>query len=182
MNICPNCRYQIPDGSLFCPVCGTSISAAPQPVQQEVPQYTPTQPANYYPANGYAPYAPKVDPYDHTADFKPEDISENKPTAILIYLLGLIGILIAAWTDKDSAYVRFHVKQAIKLIVSQIIGMLALTVLNLILVLFGAPGLAGILYIAFSICLFVLNILAIVQIIKSKAVEVHLIRKLNFLK
>ena len=50
---CHNCGKQVPDGSSFCPMCGRTLAAAPQPEQPTQPTYTyqeqptysqPTQP------------------------------------------------------------------------------------------------------------------------------------------
>ena len=58
-----------------------------------------------------------VDPYDHTAEFDPKDISDNKVICMLIYLTGAIGIFIALLASSTSQYVAFHVRQALKFLV-----------------------------------------------------------------
>ena len=79
MKFCPNCRSQLGDEATFCPMCGVQLPAgAPQPQQAPAYQQAPQ----------YAPYAP----YDHTAEFDPKDISDNKVYAMLLYLLGIPGI------------------------------------------------------------------------------------------
>ena len=93
MKICPTCNAQLPDDATFCSACGTAIAAAaPAPEQAAAPEQTaaPEQAAPVYtqPAPQYAP-APVVNPYDHTAEFDADDISENKCYAMLIYLMSL---------------------------------------------------------------------------------------------
>ena len=99
MKTCPNCKAQIEDSAAFCTACGTRFDAAqgaPAPV---------------------APAAPVVDPFDHTAEFDPKDISENKVVAMLTYILSFIGILIALHIGKESPYASFHLRQALKFLV-----------------------------------------------------------------
>ena len=83
MKICPKCQTQLDDNALFCTNCGTQFAA---PNGQQTPNYNAYQP----------PYAgtPTYDPYDHTAEFDPKDISDNKVMSMLVYLMGWIGI----WT------------------------------------------------------------------------------------
>ena len=61
----------------------------------------PSQP-NYVPA------------FDHTAEFDPKDISDNKVFAMLGYLLGIFGIIISLLASRTSEYTMFHVRQALK--------------------------------------------------------------------
>ncbi len=117
---------------------------------------------------------PAYDIYDHTAEFDPADISENKCFALLTYLLGAIGILLAALVSHDSAYVRFHLRQAVKFTVVNILlgivaGVLCFTVI--------VPIAAGVCY----VIMFVLKIIAVIQIFGGRAVEPYIIRNLGFL-
>ena len=77
MKTCPNCNVQLDDAATFCANCGARISES----AQAQPQYT---------QNTAVP--PQGDPYDHTAEFDPQDISDNKVFAMLGYLLGTVGI------------------------------------------------------------------------------------------
>ena len=54
---CTNCGQQIPEGSAFCPNCGTRLSAAPQAAQPEQPAAFPTE-APAAPAYTQPAYAP----------------------------------------------------------------------------------------------------------------------------
>ena len=69
MKFCPNCGTQLEEGAASCPSCG-AVFAAPAP-------------------------AVYVDPADHTAEFDPADISQNKVFAMLPYVMGIIGVVIA---------------------------------------------------------------------------------------
>lgn len=105
MKICPNCHAQLDDSSIFCTSCGTQFGAVP-PQQNAVPPQqnaVPPQPA----------FAPAYDPYDHTAEFDPKDISDNKVFAMLCYLMDFVGIIIALLATHSSKYTMFHVRQAL---------------------------------------------------------------------
>ena len=73
MKNCPKCGKPFDDNVAFCDACGTPLNGAPAPVAA----------------------VPVVDPTDHTAEFDPKDISENKVLAMVPYLMGWIGIIIA---------------------------------------------------------------------------------------
>lgn len=155
MKICPKCNAQCDDGAAFCTVCGQSFASAQQ-----------TPPPSY---------APAYDPYDHTAEFDPKDVSANKVIAMLTYLMGAIGIIIALLVGNASPYTAFHVRQALKFTVAEIL-------LGIVTVLlcwtFIVPIAAGILYIV----LFVLKIICFFQICGGKAKEPAIIRDLKFLR
>lgn len=183
MKMCPNCRSQVNDEAVYCPVCGTGIGVAPQYIQQSAPRteppFQPVQP-NQNPV--YTPPVPYADPYDHTADFDAEDISENKVLAMLCYLLGPLGILMAQLSAGKSKYAAFHINQALKLTVAEILGLLALALGAFILweirlrmlVLFVVPvGLLG---------LVALHLFCFFLVSKGKAKEVYIVRNLKFLK
>ena len=104
MKMCHNCRNQIADEAVYCPVCGSAVDAAPGYVQQNPPFNT-----TYSPTPVTVASVPYVNPYDHTAEFDAADISENKVLSMLIYLLGPIGIIIALLARTGSAYTGFNV-------------------------------------------------------------------------
>ena len=113
MSICPHCNAQVEDGVSFCPACGKKIAVDAAPA---APAGTP-EPApapNYY-------YPPAFDPADHTAEFDPQDISDNKVVCMLVYLSSFVGIIIALLIGKDSPYVNFHLRQALKFLVCEIL-------------------------------------------------------------
>ncbi len=151
MKTCPNCGCQLDDAVAFCNQCG-----APQ--------------------NGTSPFQTKpYDPTDHTAEFEPADISENKVMAMLPYLMGAVGIIIALLAINNSKYVAFHVKQFLKLqVVSVLLGLVA-----------GLLAWTIIVPIAAIVCI---AILAVIQIIGffwvcgGKAKELPIIKNLGFLK
>ena len=149
MKYCPNCGSALGDDAAFCPNCGANLSGA-------VP----------------APYA---DPYDHTASFDPQDISENKVYCMLIYLMGTIGIIIALLATPNSAYARFHILQCVKITVCELIVGFLTAVLCWTIIVPIAGGIC-------MLILFVVQIICFVRICKGQAKEAPIVCKLNFLK
>ena len=127
MKNCPKCHAEIADGVSFCPACGA-------PVNENQAAY---------------------DPYDHTSEFDAKDISDNKVVAMMPYILGVLGLIVA--------------------ILLAVIEFLC-AVCCIVPILGWIVGGAGI-----AIC-FVLRIIAFVQICMGKAKDPVIIRSLNFLK
>ena len=149
MKYCPNCGTQLDEGAGSCPNCG-SVFAPPAPV-----------------------YEP--DPTDHTLEFDPADVSENKVFAMLPYLMGIFGLIIALLAHTDSAYVRFHTRQFLKLAICEsLVGIIAAVLVITIIVPLAA-----------AICMLILLVIRIIcffQVCKGKAKEPAIVNKLGFLK
>lgn len=153
MAYCTQCGTKIPDGTTVCPNCGTDAAQIP------VPAYT----------------QPYVDPKDHTAEFDKTDISNNKVFAMCAYLLGMAGLVIAVLAGKESPYVLFHVRQALKI---DVCGAL-LTLLSLVLcwtVIVPLVCCVGVLV------LLVVKIIMFFQICSSLAKEAPIVSNFGFLK
>ncbi len=162
MKTCPNCNAQIEDNAAFCTSCGTRFASEPAAAPEQ-----PAAPA--------APAVPAVDPYDHTAEFDAKDISENKVIAMLVYLLGIIGVFIALIVGKSSPYAAFHVRQALKFTVLEAILAICAVVLIWTIVVPAAAGIC-------SMILLVLKVIAFFQICSGKAKEPAIVREFSFLK
>ena len=160
MKNCPNCNAQLDDNAAFCSSCGAQFGAPGQ-----AQGFVNPQPA----------YAPAYDPYDHTAEYDPKDISENKVFAMLVYLLDTIGIIIALLASNTSPYARFHVRQALKFTVIEILSIIAMLVLCWTIIV---PIVGGI----FMVVLWVIKIICVFQIAAGKAKEPSIIRSVKFLK
>ena len=112
--ICPKCGSEMADGSAFCTKCGASLAAGaqqgmpqgnPNPNPQGMPQGNPNPQGMPYgnpnpQMNNGMPQQQYYDPKDHTAEFDAKDISDNKVMAMLPYLMGTIGIIIALIASK----------------------------------------------------------------------------------
>lgn len=186
MAFCTKCGAQFPDGSAFCTSCGAPVAAAaaapeqpaaqqpapeqPAPVQAPQPQYQQQQQQQYQQA--YQQAAPAADQFDHTSEFDPKDISDNKVIAMATYLLGFIGIIIALIASRESRYAAFHVRQSLKLQVTE-----ALCLFMMIIPFLG--------WLAAGVCIAiieVLNIIAFFQVCGGKAKEPAIIRSFPFMK
>ena len=168
MKVCPNCGAQLEDNAAFCVSCGAPLNGAqPQQPNQPQPQYQ-AQPQYYAPQPAY-------DPADHTAEFDPKDISDNKVFAMLPYLMSVIGIIIAALCAKESPYVQFHIRQAIKITVTQtLLGIVTAILVWTIIV----PIVAAIAIVVLE----VISIICFFQVCGGKAKEPAIIKSLSFLK
>lgn len=156
MKFCPNCNTAVDDNATFCTVCGASFNAAP--------------------AGGAPVYAPPVmNDYDHTAEFDANDVAANKFYASLGYIFGFLGVIIAFIAKKDSAFVEFHARQALKIsIVSALVGIITAVLCWTFIVPFAGMILIAALEIISYICFF--------DALKGNAKEPAIIRSLKFLK
>lgn len=204
MKTCPTCGASMDDATMFCTQCGTSMQSASAPEgpafgqdQQSADQAQSAQGAqgfssqnysqpnysqqNYGPQGSgpmpgaYPPPAPVYDPYDHTAEFSPKDISDNKVIAILVYLMGTIGIIIALLASKESPYVAFHLRQGLKFLVVETLCVIVMAILAFTIIVPIAGGI-------FLVVLWVIKIICFFQICTGKAKEPVIIRSLGFLK
>ena len=147
MKFCSKCGAQCDDNATACPNC-EAIFVAP------------------------AAAAPVVDPDDHTAEFDPRDISDNKVIAMLPYILGPLGLIIAMLMTNTSKYVTFHIRTALKFTVVESL----LFFVNII------PFLGWLVYVVCIIICLVLRIIAFFQICCGKAKDPAIISSLGFLK
>ena len=170
MKYCPNCGSGIADEATFCPNCGNGVGNPANPA----PGYNPNP--GYAPGYNPPPVYPAYDPYDHTAEFDPKDISDNKVVCMLIYLGGFIGVIVGLLMASSSKYVAFHTRQFLKL-----------TVATILLGIIGAIG-SILLFIPTIVAGVMITVLSVVQIIcffqvcKGQAKEPAIIRSLKFMK
>ena len=170
MKFCPKCGNQISDDAMFCPFCGSNFQQDGQAAQQPQQPGAPAQ--AYYPPQPAVNYIP---PYDHTQEFDAKDISDNKVFAMLIYLMSVFGVIIGLLAAQNSPYVGFHIRQALKFTVIDIlVGLIAVVLFWTFIVPIAALVVYAILWVVRIICF--------VQICQGKAVEPVIIRSLGFLK
>lgn len=170
MKTCPNCNNAVEDNAVFCPSCGAQFTAN---AQTTPPPAMPVQPAIVQ--EPQPNHAPTYDSYDHTMEFDPKDISDNKVISMLVYLLGTIGIIIALLASSSSPYVAFHVRQSLKFTVVNILMVICTLVLFwTFIVPIGFAIMSGVFGVIKIICFF--------QICSGKAKEPAIIRSLKFLR
>lgn len=87
MAFCSQCGAQLESGANFCPMCGTPVNA-PSGAQDQVHQQRPNGSAREQVEAAFEKFKSTAE--DHTQQFTPEDIEQNKAMAILSYL----GILV----------------------------------------------------------------------------------------
>ena len=143
MKFCSKCGAQCEDNATVCPNC-EAVFVAPA----------------------------AADLTDHTAEFDPKDISDNKVIAMLPYLLGVVGLIIALLMANTSKYVAFHVRNALKFTVVETL----LIFVNIV------PVLGQIAFVVGIVTSLVLRIIAFFQVCCGKAKDPAIISSLGFLK
>ena len=165
---CSNCGRQYPDGTSYCPECGT-------PLEND---YTQQGRSYFQDAVGHKSYTnPEESPYT------PEDIQQNRIWARLSYL----GILVVfpLFLRKQSPYTRFHANQGLVLFIIECIYAFILRILtwlgNSHLLLSGFLLAASSLDIL-QIIFFCFSVMGIIQICCSQAKPLPLIGRIHILR
>lgn len=115
------------------------------------------------------------DPKDHTAEYSQKDISDNKVMAMLPYLLGTIGVIIALLASRESPYTYFHVRQSLKITVcSALVGIISVLLFWTVLV----PIAGGIC----MVILLVVRIISFFQVCSGTAKEAAIVGSFGFLR
>lgn len=111
---------------------------------------------------------------DFTSDFDEKDIAENKIFAMSVYALSVVGIIIALLAAGDSAFVRFHIKEALKISIVEIVTSIVTLILFWTVI---APILGGIIALLMTIA----KIIGFINTCKGKAVRAFVVRDIDFL-
>ena len=148
MAYCSNCGGEIPEGAATCPKCNATLTGNAQPAV--------------------------IEPWDHTAEFDAQDISDNKVYALSAYLFSLLGVLLCNVLAKESPYAQFHAREALKIDVVTIV----VYVLACVLCWTCIAPVAGVILI---FILFIVKIICFVQVCKGQAKEPWMIRSIKAL-
>ncbi|MBQ8996342.1 MAG: zinc ribbon domain-containing protein [Oscillospiraceae bacterium] len=193
MKICPRCGTEQDDSALFCSNCGTTFAVQPPvtrsepvevPVVAQVPVATPVQPVQQPQYQQVPQYQVPVQTqvptmaynnYDHTSEFDTKEVSEYKLYAAVMYLGGFIGIAIALLANKESEYLKFHIKQVLKLTITEVILTVLTALLAWTIIVPIAGGIA-------LVVLMVVNVIYFVNVLKNKSIEPSIVRSLKFLQ
>ncbi|MCR5558401.1 MAG: zinc-ribbon domain-containing protein [Butyrivibrio sp.] len=111
------------------------------------------------------------DPSDHTAEFDPRDIADNKLFAVLPYFTLLYGLIISLLI-KESAFCKFHAKNALRLKIASFLALIPAII----------PLLGWFVSAILFLILVVINIVAIIQCFQGKAKDLPIISNIGFLR
>ena len=196
MKVCSGCNAVIDDEALFCTSCGKKFEEEINPQNAEsteIPanEYSSENTNSAYNTNntGYGNYgygdgnpsynnmdaAFSVDPTDHTAEFDAEDISANKPFAMLVYIGSIVGLIVSILMKKDSRYLDFHIRQSVKIYIIELLCVLLCMFLSWLII----PMIIAIIAI---IVLLVVRVICFVQVAKGQSKEPEIIKSIGFLK
>ena len=111
---------------------------------------------------------------DFTSNFDEKDIAENKIFAMSVYALNVVGIVIALLAAGNSAFVRFHVKEALKISILEIVTSIVTLILFWTVIV---PVLGGIIALLMTIA----RVIGFINTCKGKAVRAFVVRDIDFL-
>lgn len=177
MKQCPNCQMNWPEDLLFCQKCGTKLEAFVAPAKEEERRPKVNLTAQYQPPQfqGTEEHSADYDEYDHTSEYAPEDISENRLVAAVVYLLGVVGVIIGLLAAKDSKYVMFHIKQELKFIIVSTVVTIAMALLSWT---FIVPIIGAVIDVALIVC----ELICVYNVLTNQVREAPIIRSFKFLK
>ncbi len=155
MKTCPNCGGKMEDENVFCPTCGYNTE---DPDQNRV-----VKPA-----------------WDHTDEFDPQDVHENKVVAMIMYLSGLSGTLLCFLIlfilgKSKSDYLAFHVRENFKI-------SLINTLLWIIFLLFIWTVIIPIIAAILALVIILIRFICFIGVARNRSREVPIIRNFGFLK
>ncbi len=146
-------------------VAGGVFSAGQQSQEFNQPQEFNEDPMNYQ--NQYRSY----DPSDHTAEFDPRDIADNKLFAVFPYFTLIYGLIIALLC-RESAFTKFHAKNAIRLKIAAVLALIPAII----------PILGWFISLILYLILLIIHIIAIINCFQGKAKDLPIIGNIGFLR
>ncbi len=200
MKICNTCGFECEDDIEICPTCGRSCDGS-DPKKNTVPQTDPFAEYRKQIDMQMKEQEKRIEAikkqmqdekekekrktenkekrsqknlWDKTELFSDEEVKEYRLTAVLIYLLGIFGIILALVTDKSSPYLKFHITEGLKITVVTAV----LAVISVLLAFtFIVPVLSG----AGLIVCSVINLISAYKTLEGKSENAVIIRNLTIL-
>ena len=116
----------------------------------------------------------EVKNWDHTNEFEAQDISDNKVYALSAYLFSFLGVLLCNVLAKSSPYAQFHARESLKISITTLV----VYILSCIFCWTCIVPVAGFVFI---MILFVVKVIAFIQVCCGKAKEPWLVRSIGAL-
>lgn len=178
MAFCSQCGAQLESGANFCPMCGTPVNA-PSGAQDQVHQQRPNGSAREQVEAAFEKFKSTAE--DHTQQFTPEDIEQNKAMAILSYL-GIL-VLMPIFAAKDSRFARFHANQGLVLLITLAAYGVLEHILNRVFyaIWWGLGSIFSVVLSLAYLVFLVYIVLGIVNAAKGEAKELPIIGKITIL-
>ena len=200
MKICNTCGFECDDALEICPTCGRNCDGS-APKNNPVPQTDPfaeyrkqidqqmqeqekrieaikkqmqEEKERERKQKEAEAKKPEKSKWDKTDLFHKDEVKEYRLTAVLVYLLGIIGIILALLTDKSSTYLKFHTDESLKITVITA----ALTAISVLLSFtFVVPVIAS----AGIVVCSVIRLICAYKTLNGKSEHAVLIRNLSIL-
>ncbi len=200
MKICSVCGFECEEEITVCPTCGRNCDGSEQPKKEN--SSAVTDPFERYrreidnqikeqekrihdlqqkidteneEKSGKKTKNKGFNEFDRTELFSEEDAKENRLFAVLIYLTGAFGIIIALLKDKDSPYLRFHIKEGLKAVLSEAV-ILMLSFLLCFTFIIPVTG---------AVALLIINIIKLISAFRTlngQSMEILILRKIDIFK
>ena len=121
---------------------------------------------------------------DFTSSFSKEDVSTNKGSAVMCYILCLF--LYPLLKNKKSKYVNFHINQGLNLFIAETIVYIFTRIMISLFTVRSltsyVPGWVSLINYILLCIVFILAILGIINVSNNKSKELPLIGKYRFIK
>lgn len=195
MKICNTCGFECADDALICPTCGKNcdgsdskkdIPLTPDPFEEYRKQIDRQIKEQEIRINAIREQIKteiteekkeentEKNEWDKTEMFSDEEVKEYRLAAVLIYLTGIVGIILSLLINKESEYLKFHIKEGIKITV---LSSLLIVISLLLCWTFIVP----ILSVICEILIIIISFVSAVWTIQGKSKNAFLIRNLTIL-
>lgn len=182
MAFCVKCGSEVKDDDQYCAKCGFKVVDAKPNADQSDSSEKQTPPKRKEPSF----FQGILNTNDHTQEFDPKDIADNRAMAVLSYIWALV--FIPWFAASNSPYARFHAKQGMNLFIFETVYAALVGVISISLRL----TIGWFLQIVYNVIIAILNIftlvfialciIGIINCIAGKARELPLIQDFKLIK